>query len=87
MQAQLQGLAAPSAKDVPSRLWAAPGVIDRTVFEVKKQNDWYEKAGQPWHISKERSGAPHGGSAWKLDNPENVRIATLASDGKVLRWG
>ncbi|WP_236687517.1 hemagglutinin repeat-containing protein [Chromobacterium subtsugae] len=38
-----------------------------------------------WSISPERSGNPHGGSAWKLFDAKGRRVATLDESGKVLR--
>ncbi|MCH8613724.1 hypothetical protein [Arsenicicoccus dermatophilus] len=58
-----------------------------TVLTVRKGTDLDEKGGRPWQVSKERSGRPHGGSAWKLYHPKNLRVATLDIDGRVLRWG
>lgn len=70
----------------PMRLRIGSDRIDLSQFTVRQSGGvMREPRGQAWKISPERSGTPHGGSAWKLLNPKGKRIATLDSGGKYLR--
>lgn len=57
--------------------------INTSLFTVKKGNAFYEPRGQAWRIEKDHSG--HGGSVWKLYNNQGHRIASLASNGYIMR--
>ena len=70
-------------KNIPDRLKNKQGNVDLDKFDqkVKKKNSKKEKGG--WEIDKDRT--EHGGSKWKLKDPDGKRIASLDENGKILR--
>ena len=62
--------------------------VNLTKFKTKSGNKLIDKK-TGWWIEKDRSNKPHGGSAYKIFDPNkkgsNKRHATLDKDGKVLR--
>ncbi|HDX9651757.1 MULTISPECIES: hypothetical protein [Bacillus] len=70
---------------VPVALKAGSRHINMSKFTQRVSGQLFKDPKSGWSISKERSGNPHGGSAWKLISPKGKKEATLDSKGKVLR--
>lgn len=79
---EAQEIAAIKAQ-IPSRFRTDSGDVDLSKFteKVKGSSSLREKGG--WTVDKDTAG--HGGSAWKLKDKSGKRVASLDSDGKVLR--
>jgi hypothetical protein len=79
------------SKKIPSKLLIDSKTVDLTKFTKKVPNNggppkWQDIITQ-WYIVKDQAsgGQGHGGSFWKLLDWAGKRIASLTSDGKILR--
>jgi len=75
---------AEASKNVSSQLKDSTGNVDLSKFNNKKPGNGPPTYLGPlgWYIQKDMAG--HGGRAWKLFDKAGSRIASLASDGKIL---
>ncbi|MHB8124955.1 MAG: hypothetical protein ACYDEJ_04805 [Desulfitobacteriaceae bacterium] len=83
VQAYGKAQIAQASKNVSSQLKGSNGNVDLGKFNKKPGNGPPTYLGPlGWYIQKDMAG--HGGRAWKLFNKAGKRIASLASNGKIL---
>ena len=69
---------------IPTKLTDGSGNVDLGKFNQRvKGGTSYKNPDTGWQIDKDTAG--HGGSQWKLKNPQGGRVASLDANGKVLR--